>query len=71
MLRSLKTKEKINEKQLMYFIYEYKKTSNLQKLYLLRKIRKRLHDVPGRPVISNCGNLTEKILGFLDRYLNP
>ena len=32
--RSLKTKGKIDEKQLKYFSYEYKKTCNLGKLYL-------------------------------------
>ena len=36
-------------------------------MYLLPKIHKRLYDVPGRPVISNCGTLTE----FLDHHLKP
>ena len=27
--------------------------------------------MPGRPVISNCGTPTEKILEFLDRQLKP
>ena len=40
MFRSLKTKEKIDEKQLKYFKYEYKKTRNLGKLCLLPKIHK-------------------------------
>ena len=26
--------------------------------YLLPRIRRQLHDVPGRPVISNCGYYT-------------
>ena len=30
-----------------------------------------MHDVPGRPVISNSGTPTEKILEFLDRQLKP
>ena len=71
MFRSLKTKGNIDEKQLKYFTYEYKKTYNLGKLYLLPKIHKRLHDVPGRPVISNCGTPNEKISEFLDRQLKP
>ena len=71
MFRSLKTKGKIDEKQLKYFTYEYKKTCNLGKLYLLPKIHKRLRDVPGRPVISNCGTPTEKISEFLDTQLKP
>ena len=40
MFWSLKTKGKIDEKQLKYFTYEYKKTCNLGKLYLLPKIHK-------------------------------
>ena len=71
MFRSLKTKGKIDENQLKYFTCEYKKTCNLGKLYLLPKIHKSLHGVPGRPVISNCGTPTEKILEFLDTQLKP
>ena len=37
-------------------------------MYLLPKIHKRLN-VPGRPVISNCGLLTEKVSEFLDSHL--
>ena len=48
-----------------------KKTTNLGKLYLLPKIHKRLHNVPGRPVISNCGTPTEKASEFLDFHLKP
>ena len=39
--------------------------------YLLPKIHKRLYDVPGRPVISNCGYYTENISSFLDFHLQP
>ena len=38
---------------------------------LLPKIHKRLSDVPGRPVISNCGMPTEKVSEFLDYQLKP
>ena len=41
------------------------------RFYLLSKIYKRLHDVPGRPVISNCGFYTENISSFLDFHLQP
>ena len=61
LFQNLKSKEKISDKQLKYFTYEYKKVSNLGKLYLLPKIHKRLHNVPGRPVISNCGTPTKKV----------
>ena len=30
-----------------------------------------MYDVPGRPVISNCGYYTENISSFLDFYLQP
>ena len=38
---------------------------------MLPKIHKRLHDVPGRPAISNCGYYTENISSFLDYHLQP
>ena len=38
----------------LYFSFEFKKATNLGKLYLLPKIHKRLFDVPGPPVIPNC-----------------
>ena len=41
------------------------------KLYLLPKIHKRLKNVPGRPVISNCGTPTEKASEFLDHHHKP
>ena len=36
---------------------------------LLPKIHKRLHDVPRRAAISNCGTPTEKASEFLDNQL--
>ena len=41
------------------------------RFYLLPKIHKRLHAVPGRPVISNCGYFTENISAYLDSHLQP
>ena len=38
---------------------------------MLRKIHKRWGNVPGRPVISNCGTATERISEFLDFYRQP
>ena len=40
-------------------------------MYLLPKIHKRLYNVPGRPIISNCGTPTEKVSEFLDHHLQP
>ena len=37
-------------------------------MYLLAKVHKRLINVPGRPVISNCGTQTEKASEFLDYH---
>ena len=71
LFQNLKSKGKISDKQLKYFTYEYKKATNLGKLYLLPKIHKRLPNVPGRPVISNCGTPTEKTSEFLDYHLKP
>ena len=65
----LHSRKCITEKELKYFSYQFKKTTNLGKLYLLPKIHKRLSNVPGRPVISNCGTPTEKASEFLDFYL--
>ena len=48
------------EKQLIYFPYEYRKDTYFGKFYFLPKINKRLHDVPVRPVFSNCDTPTEK-----------
>ena len=69
LFRNLKSNGGITEKQLKYFTIDLKKTTNLGKLYLLPKIHKRLFEVPGRPVISNCGSPTEKVSEFLDSEL--
>ena len=69
--KSLHSCKCITEEELKYFSYQFKKTTNLCKLYLLPKIDKCLSDVPGRPVISNYGNPTEKASEFLDFYLKP
>ena len=47
------------------------KDPKFERFYLLTRIHKRLHDVPGRPVISNCGYYTEYISSFLDYHLQP
>ena len=61
----------ITEKELKYFSYEYKKITNLRKLYLLPKIHKSLENVRGRPVISNCSTPNEKVSEFVDYQLKP
>ena len=66
-----KKQQYISYKEIKYVTHEYKKTCNLGKLYLLLKIHKRLCDVPGRPVISNCGTPTEKVSEYLNYRLKP
>ena len=63
--QNLRSKGKMSDTRLKYFTYEDKKVSNLGKFYVLPKIHKRLHNVPGRPVILNCGTPTEKASEFL------
>ena len=64
MFSSLKKRGYFIEKQLKYLSYEYRKVTNFGKLYFLPKIHKKLHNVPERPVISNCDTPTEKMLGI-------
>ena len=71
MYLNIKRKGSISEKEMKYFLHDYKNASNLGKLYFPPKIHKRLFDVPGRPVISNCGTPTEKTSEFLDYHLKP
>ena len=52
-------------KKLKYFTIEHKKAAHLGKMNFLPKISKKLHDVHGRPVISNCGTSTK----FLDNQV--
>ena len=47
------------------------KDPKFARFYLLPKKRKRLHNVPDRPVISTCSYYTENISSFLDFYLQP
>ena len=61
----------ISEKELKYFTYNFKKPTNLIKLYFLRKINKRSSAYLGRPVISNGGTPTEKVPECLDNILKP
>ena len=51
--------------------YFFNKDPTFARSYLLPKIHKRLHNVTGRPVISNCGCYTDKISLFLDYHLQP
>ena len=61
----------ISESEPKYFTYNFKKATNLWKLYFLPKVHKKLANVPGRPVISNCGTPTEKVSEYRDFLLKP
>ena len=69
--RHLCSHKLISGKELKYFTYNFKKATNLRKLYFLTKIHKRLSAVPGRPVIHNCGTPTEKVSEYLHYILKP
>ena len=70
-LKILKRKGVLLKKNLGTLLLNFKKATNLGKLYLLPKNHKRLENVPGRPVISNCGTPTEKVSEILDSQLKP
>ena len=67
--RNLRNRGFITDKGLKYFSFDYRRACNLGKLHFLPEIHKRLFNVPGQPVISNCGTPTEKASKFLDSNL--
>ena len=67
-LSRVKKRSDITNETLEYFFINKPK---LGRFYLLPKIHKRLHNVPGRPVISNSGFFTENISAFLEYHLKP
>ena len=52
-----------------YFSSDHEIACNLEKLYFLPKIHKRVFNVPGRPAISNSGTPRGKASEFLDGHL--
>ena len=71
MFKNLGRKGVISENELEYFFFEYKKATNVGKLYLLPKIHNSLKNVLGRPVTSNCRKPTGKVSEFFDDHLKP
>ena len=67
-LSRVKNRGDIPNEILKYFFINKPKQG---RVYLLPKIHKRLHNVPGRPVFSNSGFFTENISGFLEYHLKP
>ena len=67
-LSRVKNRGDVPRETLEYFFINKPK---LGRFYLLPKIHKRLHNVPGRPVISDSGFFTENISAFLEYHLKP
>ena len=67
-LEKIRLRWDLSKDTLDYFLV---KDPKFARFYLLSKIRKRLHDVPGRPLISNCGYCAENISSILDYHLQP
>ena len=65
---SLRDKFKMTKRSLSMSLLVIRRLLILRKVYLLPKIHKKLFNVPGRPVLSNCGSPTEKVLGFLESH---
>ena len=66
--KRLCSRKLISQKELKNFIYDFRKATNLGKLYFLPKI-KPLTAVRGRPVISNRGTPAKKVSEYLDHIL--
>ena len=67
-LEKIRIRGDLSNDTLNYFLT---KDPKFARFYLLPKIHKRLHNVPGRPVISNYGFYTENISSFLEHHLQP
>ena len=61
LLRNLKSKGGITEKELKSLTIDFKKASNLGKLCLFPKNQKSLSEVPGKPLILNCSTPMKKL----------
>ena len=62
-IEKIRKRVDLNADTTKYFLV---KDPNFARFYLLPKIHKRLHDVSGRSVISNCDYYTENMSSFLD-----
>ena len=67
-LLKVKQRGDISSETIDYFMVNQPR---LGRFYLLPKIHKRLFNVPGRPVISNCNYYTKNISTFLEFHQQP
>ena len=67
-LEKIRLRGHLSGHTLIYFVVEDPKFA---RFYLLLKMYKLVHNVPGRSVISNWGFCTENIFSFLDYHLQP
>ena len=67
-IQKIKNRMEIPLETIEFFNMKYPR---LGRFYLLPKIHKRLHNVPGRPVISNCSYYTENISAYVEHHLKP
>ena len=67
-IEKIRKRGDLNADTINYFMV---KDPKFARFYLLPKRHKRLHDVPGRTVISDFGYYTENISSFLDFHLQP
>ena len=67
-LEKIRIRGDLSNDTINYFLM---KDPKFARFYLLSKIHKRFHNVPGRPWTSNCGFYTFSISSFLDHHLQP
>ena len=67
-IAKIRKRGEVKRDNLDYFIV---KNPKFARFYILPKIHKRLHNVPGRPVISNNDYYTENISSFLNHHSQP
>ena len=65
-LTNIKLREDVSDEIMDYLLVE---NPRVGRFYMLTKMHKHLHNVPGRPVISNCGYYTENISAFIEHHL--
>jgi hypothetical protein len=68
LLKSYLERNWLNEQEYKYLCTYQPRTSVF---YLLPKIHKKTRPPPGRPIVSACGSITEKISAFVDEAIRP